>query len=400
MKKQVENSFRGKCRFEVSFRYELFYSLNILLDPQSRIHPTWRRSNLRVLGGEFNKLMNEIGHSWEIWPVLAATLPGPLSNPKFEEILDGIHALPILRFQEKVIQGLLHSEDATRSLIKGQVSLKEAVSKIPKRKREWISHIGFFPYDLKSPQVIALEKLLSDPNQFREIISRILEIYWKKSFSKTWECLVPQLRRSLQERERLFYSCSFAEFARQALLRIAVDEEKGAISAIRGGYRIRFKDIEECYFLASAFNDRRFWSAFRDDGKNTTVYFPYFDPSIALDLQVAKQVAKVTDPLLDPALIFKALGDSTRFAIATLLARSPTSSVELAKILAVSKPTISHHVHLLREAGLIHETYVNGSVELELKRSVLENLSTLTISKLFDSGAPISLTRTRGGLLS
>jgi DNA-binding transcriptional ArsR family regulator len=116
-----------------------------------------------------------------------------------------------------------------------------------------------------------------------------------------------------------------------------------------------------------------------------------------LDIQIAREVPSVTDPALDPSLIFKALGDSTRFAIATLLARAPKSSVELAKILSVSKPTISHHVHLLREAGLIQETFVNGSVELQLKRVVLEGLSEITVAKLFDGNEPLNLIRTRGG---
>ncbi|MBK7961214.1 MAG: hypothetical protein IPK04_08365 [Bdellovibrionales bacterium] len=61
-------------------------------------------------------------------------------------------------------------------------------------------------------------------------------------------------------------------------------------------------------------------------------------------------------------LTFKALGDSTRFAIASILARSPTNSVELQR-----------------------------------KRGVLEKLSELTIAKLFDTNVPMSLMRTRGG---
>ncbi len=399
MKKQAEDSFCNKCKFEVSFRYDLFYSLNALLDPNSRIHPAWRKTGLKALGSEFNKLLAEIGYSWEIWPVLAATLPGSLSNPKFDDVLVGVRGLPILSFQEKIIRGLIHSEEAVALMRKRQMSLKTVISKIPKAKREWVGHIGLFPYDPKSPQVIAFEKLRSNPDQFRETILRILEIYWQKSFKSTWERLLPQLRRSLQERERLFHSCSFAEFAKQALLRIEVDEKKGTIHAIRGGYSLRLQDIEACYFLPSAFNDRRFWSAFRDDEKDTTVYFPYFDPSVTLDLQIASEVPSVIDPALDPALIFKALGDSTRFAIATILARSPTNSVDLAKTLSVSKPTISHHVHLLREAGLIQETYVNGSVELQLKRSVLEQLSELTVAKLFETDEPMNLTRTRGNAL-
>jgi len=250
------------------------------------------------------------------------------------------------------------------------------------------------------PQVIALEKVLADPEGFRAVALRILALYWEKSFRSTWERLQPQLRWLLEARERLFQTCPLAEFAKEALLRIEVDEAKGEIRAVRGGYRLKLRDVAACHFVPSAFNDRRFWSAFSDGGKALTVYFPYFDPAVTLDLQAAGGMPDMVAPALDPALIFKALGDSTRFAIATLLARTPTSSVELAKMLSVSKPTISHHVQLLREAGLLQETHVNGAVELQLKRAVLEQLSGLTIAKLFDTSAPLRLTRTRGGALT
>jgi hypothetical protein len=265
MKKQAEDSFVGRCQFKVSLRYDLFYSLNALLDPASRIHPAWRKASLKALGKDFEKLISEIGHSWELWPVLAAIFPGPLSNPSFEELLKGIQALPISIFKEKIMRGLIHSEAAVALILKKQASLRVAVSKVPKTKREWISHIGLFPYDPESPQVIALEKLIADPVRFLQIIIRVLEVYWQKSFRSTWERLQPQLRRSIEERERLFHSISFAEFSKQALLRIGIDEKRGTIQAIRGGYRLRFEDIEACYFLPSAFNDRRFWSAFSDD---------------------------------------------------------------------------------------------------------------------------------------
>lgn len=400
MQNQAEDLFRKNCRFELSFRYDLFYSLNALLDPNSRIHPAWKGASLQSLGDEFDKLLAKIGGSWEIWPVMAALLPGPVANPNFEEIVGTIQKLPLSTFKEKILRGLIHSEEATEPLLRKKISLRAALAKVPKAKREWIGHIGLFPYDPRSPQVVALEKLLSDPDSFREVVLSLLKIYWQKSFRFTWQRLQPQLRRSLETRERLFHSCSFSEFSKQALLRIEVNEAKEEIRALRGGYHLALRDVQTCYFLPSAFNDRRFWSAFKDNGPKTTIYFPFFDPAITLDLQIASDIPSINEPALDPALIFKALGDSTRFAIATLLARSPTNSAELAKVLSVSKPTISHHVHLLREAGLIQETYINGSVELQLKRNVLEKLSQLTVSKLFETNEPMSLVRTRGGLLA
>jgi ArsR family transcriptional regulator len=400
MKKQALLNFCNNCKFSVSYRYELFYSLNTLLDPNSRIHPKWRKTSLQELGGDFKKLLPEVGSSWELWPVLAALLPGPLPNPSFKEILEALAKMPIQIFQEEIFRGLIHSEEAVKLILDRKVALRLALAKVPKPKQEWISHIGLYPYDPESPQIVALEKLRLHPEKFRQNILRILELYWLKVFKKTWKRLLPQLQSSLQERERLFLSCSFSEFARQSLLRIEFDEKKDEIRALRGGYHLPLKDIQICHFMPSAFNDRRFWSALKneEDRKNTAVFFPYFDPSISLDINLAGATANLDDPALDLALIFKALGDSTRFAIVSILARTPTSSVGLSKILSVSKPTISHHVHLLREAGLLQESYVDGSVELQIKRSVLECLSELVVERLFENKKSLKLVRSRAAL--
>ncbi len=399
-KKQAEELLRKNCSFQVSLRYELFYSLNALLDPNSRIHPSWVRAARVLVGDEFFAATAKLGGSWEVWAALPALMPGPMANPSYEEIVASLRALSLPTFQKKLLRGLIHSEGVLEPLLKGRLSLKGAIARVPAGKREWISHIGLFPYDSSSPQIIALEFLLAEPKLFREAILKGLEIYWRKVFKATWAGLEPQLRRSLEARERLFHSCSFAEFAKETLLRVEVKESKAQIKAIRGGYQLGFGEVEHCYFLPSAFNDRRFWSAFGEEGQTKTVYFPYFDPNLTVEvgggenLDVAVKLP-VADPALDPALIFRALGDSTRFAIAMLIARTPMASVELAKRLSVSKPTISHHVHVLREAGLLEETYANGSVELKLRRAALEKLSTLAISKFFENHEKLKLSRSR-----
>jgi DNA-binding transcriptional ArsR family regulator len=71
--------------------------------------------------------------------------------------------------------------------------------------------------------------------------------------------------------------------------------------------------------------------------------------------------------------------------MATLLARRPMAAIELTRALSLSKPTVSHHVAVLREAGLLRETPANGSINLSLRREVLEQLSSIVIDRLFDS---------------
>jgi DNA-binding transcriptional ArsR family regulator len=73
------------------------------------------------------------------------------------------------------------------------------------------------------------------------------------------------------------------------------------------------------------------------------------------------------------ATVFKALSDPTRRRILELLRGGPRSAGELADEFRVSKPTMSAHFAVLREAGLIASEKRGKSVVYELQLSVLED---------------------------
>ena len=52
---------------------------------------------------------------------------------------------------------------------------------------------------------------------------------------------------------------------------------------------------------------------------------------------------------------FEALGDPNRRTIVELLRRGPSSVGELADQMPISRPAVSRHLRLLREAGLVAE---------------------------------------------
>lgn len=70
--------------------------------------------------------------------------------------------------------------------------------------------------------------------------------------------------------------------------------------------------------------------------------------------------------------VFRALSDPTRRRVLELLRRRPMSAGELAEHFDVSKPTMSAHFAVLREAGLIASEKRGTSVVYELQLSVLE----------------------------
>lgn len=71
--------------------------------------------------------------------------------------------------------------------------------------------------------------------------------------------------------------------------------------------------------------------------------------------------------------VFKALSDPTRRRVLQLLRAGPMSAGELAEHFPVSKPTMSAHFAILREAALVEAVKEGKTVTYHLKLSVLED---------------------------
>lgn len=70
--------------------------------------------------------------------------------------------------------------------------------------------------------------------------------------------------------------------------------------------------------------------------------------------------------------VFKALSDPTRRRVLQLLRQGPMTAGELSDHFNVSKPTMSAHFGVLKEADLVHAEKTGKSVSYHLKLSVLE----------------------------
>jgi DNA-binding transcriptional ArsR family regulator len=70
--------------------------------------------------------------------------------------------------------------------------------------------------------------------------------------------------------------------------------------------------------------------------------------------------------------VFKALSDPTRRRVLQLLQNGPMSAGEISDRFDVSKPTMSAHFTVLKEADLVHAEKAGKSVIYHLKLSVLE----------------------------
>jgi len=118
--------------------------------------------------------------------------------------------------------------------------------------------------------------------------------------------------------------------------------------------------------------------------------------TVPVDRLTTSQPLPSTAPRSDPELVFRALGDATRFAIARLIGREPLTGAELARRLGVSGPTLTHHLKQLRLARLVIEERRGNSILLRLDRSAIETLSAASLETLF-GGAPVAIRRSRRG---
>lgn len=72
--------------------------------------------------------------------------------------------------------------------------------------------------------------------------------------------------------------------------------------------------------------------------------------------------------------VFRALSDPTRREILKLLRRGPLTSGEIAEKFPTAWATISRHLGVLRDAGLISAQRNGNSVAYELNTTVLQEL--------------------------
>ncbi|HLV39231.1 autorepressor SdpR family transcription factor [Xanthomarina sp.] len=72
--------------------------------------------------------------------------------------------------------------------------------------------------------------------------------------------------------------------------------------------------------------------------------------------------------------LFKALNDETRRQIVELLKEGDMNAGEIADKFHISKPSISHHLDILKRADLITSEKKGQFVEYSLNTSILEDL--------------------------
>lgn len=73
-------------------------------------------------------------------------------------------------------------------------------------------------------------------------------------------------------------------------------------------------------------------------------------------------------------ILFKALNDSTRREILELLKKKDLTAGEIADQFHISKPSISHHLDLLKQAGLVNSVKEGQYIYYSLNTTVFDEI--------------------------
>jgi len=392
--------------FAVTPRFDVFYALYSLTSSASSQLDPWKAKALSRMPRDFERIAKRVAPLPIFWPLLADAIQSVPGEVTFEEALSTIRQMPVKDLQRNVLAGIFHDRNMVDSLVTREKSLSQVLTDDKLTGGELLGHFGLRPYDEVTPAARAISMLLSKPKSFRDELALVLQKFWQSTFQRDWAALEPGLRAESFRMRDIREERSVGDLGRELNLPVAFDDDAREIRP-RVGSPISYALVDRCYVIPSAFNSRRWWTKYESNAQRVILYLPITADSRAPntiveedgtvnDLPTKHHPARtVTHPAINAESVFRALGDTTRYAIASILARAPTTSADLARSLKVSKPTITHHVHALRSAGLIRETPSGGSTKLSLSRDTVAALSGAAVDQLFSATGDLALGTTR-----
>lgn len=171
--------------------------------------------------------------------------------------------------------------------------------------------------------------------------------------------------------------------------------------------RIPVSQIAAVHLYPSAFNAAGFWCLSAGGGGKQLVHLPVQDDVLAE--AIAPLAAPVAAPRETPpapraarpaeaphfAAICRALGDASRLAMAEMMAREPITGAEIGRRLRLSTPAVTHHLNILRQAGLVDEVRLGTSIQLSLRRQTVQEMGRLALDHFSGAGARPAPRRSR-----
>jgi DNA-binding transcriptional ArsR family regulator len=382
----------------VTPRFDVFYALYTVSNAGTSPLEKWKERAVARLPRDFERSARRVAPVPLFWPLLADALQRTAGEMTFDEIVGTLREISAEDLKANIVSGIFHDASTARALSAGKKNLRQVLADEKLPGGELLTHFGLRPYDANAHATKTMSTLLSDPETFRQQVTLVLDRFWQTGFGADWSALEPSIRdESFRVRDLQDQGQPLEDLSRDLALPVAFDASAREIRP-KTGPAIPYDKVDRCFVIPSGFNTRRWWAKYETTTGRFSIYFPATRHSIdpnSLAREARTPRARPSRPAINAETVFRALGDTTRYAIASILARTPTTSSDLARSLKVSKPTITHHIQALRAAGLIADAPADGSTKLSLNRETIGGVSEAAIEQLFSSTGSLSLDTTR-----
>lgn len=340
-----------KVRFKYSVSQEMLWSLHILDD--SSHHQDFLDWSLRINTALAPDLATEIQYlatNFGQW--------GPFLN-----LIETIEGEKILTWPQ--VEAEL-AQMGQALFVYYTLGRQVKVAELIKIVRQPAGIEAFLRSQPEPAQTDILRNLLLDPEYSRNKLITVLQDYWDSIFAQEMERIEEPLLASLEEKIALFKEAGLAALLDSLGLGIRLNQDaivgKAIVDDEITEIKLGFSEVDYIQIIPTVFAFPHLFPAFNDRNLILRYPCPYPEEPSCAGLLSSKQLLQV----------LKALTDVTRLRILQMLANQSMYSRELATELGFSEPTISRHMHLLKEAGLVSVQRKDNCTYYQLRKKVFE----------------------------
>lgn len=342
-----DESLEWKIGFSYSPTVEMMLSLHVLCNAKHHaLHLQWAVQTKRRMDRRMLADLRYFGRGFRQYLILCDLIvPEPGSDLKgFEEELEELAGLSDLEFAHRILRESCARHEVEQAL-GGGGALEHLLGRFQEEPPTSLGNVhpasaAFCP---ATAQRQAVRDLLSDPPAFRARLMGFLRRYWQEVFAGEFERLEPRFLADLTEKARLLRTSGAASLLTQLSDRIAADQE--------GRELLIYKQMDATVDVSEL-----------ESVTITPTYFgaPHLILSIEpdhlllwYDLEAAGRHAPPRIPPARLVSVLRAVGDEVRLTILKLVAEKRRSTQELAQTLGITPPSVSRHLRILKEAGLL-----------------------------------------------
>jgi DNA-binding transcriptional ArsR family regulator len=205
--------------------------------------------------------------------------------------------------------------------------------------------------------------LIADPEGYRSRMIRIWKSYYEEYFAQAIVTFADSWEESVREKSRALSNEDSLEFLRKLTGHAELPEQIPEGQA-----------TERILLVPSCFARRQL------------MFYGYGGITIIYDCQLTEQRRAHLEMLEeDIAVVGKALTDRTRLQLLRQIAQDPELyGRQLSKLCGVSQPSVSRHLGILKDAGLIEERPAGSHITYQVVRQRIEQLSPHLLAYLYD----------------